>query len=135
VTPPTVLTLFIPGKLENPTNGRLRSHWAISHRWARTWQERTAMVVHIEDTRRGTFRTLRDAVAKGATLEVTFEGRVARRFDDDGYRGCVKPVRDALAELFGTHDGPGAGHTWVYAPQVVERDKGKQGVAVTVAAQ
>lgn len=128
------LVLFIPGRLKNPTNRHngITGHWAATHRWARGWKDATAAMVLVADGRHGRFRQLRAAVAQGATLEVTFTGRVPRRFDSDGYVAACKPVRDQLAELLGTHDGPGAGHVWTYAPQVVERDPSHHGVGVVV---
>lgn len=128
--PPPSLTLFVPGKLENPTNARW--HWAGRHRWARQWKDKTAVIVHIADAKSDLFRRLRTAVAGGAGLTVTFEGHVGRRFDDDGFQAACKPVRDAIAELLGTHDGPGSDHAWAYFPQVVQRDRMRQGVTITV---
>ncbi len=128
--PLKALTLFVPGKLENPTNARW--HWSGRSRWARQWKDRTAVAAHIANSRSDTFQRLRLAVAKGAKLAVTFEATVGKRFDTDGLVAACKPVRDAVADLFATGDGPQDGHTWDYYPQVVNRDRLRQGVTITV---
>jgi hypothetical protein len=46
---------------------------------------------------------------------ITFTGYVARRFDDDGFPACCKPLRDEAVRLIcGTDDGPNCGHTFAY---------------------
>ncbi len=130
-TPPDTLTLFVRGQLVNPTNQRWK-HWRARHKWSSEWRERTAMACHLADTRAATFKRLRGQTARGGKLRVLFTPVGPRRFDDDGIVAALKPVRDELASLFLTRDGPEDGHTWTVGPQGVTQDRTFWGVTLTV---
>ena len=97
------LQLFCPGRLKNPLNASGWSHWQ-RMKWASEWKH-TVRLVWLEAG-----RPQHDGPAA-----ITFTGYVARRFDDDGFPACCKPLRDEAVRLIcGTDDGPNCGHTFAY---------------------
>ena len=112
------ITLFVPGILVAPSNASGWS-WRERSRWALDCRERTQAAWLMAG--RPTWEGL---------ATVTFTGYVRRRFDDDNFPGCVKPIRDmAVSLICGTDDGPNCGHEFRYAQELGHTERG---VLITV---
>jgi hypothetical protein len=112
------ITLWIAGRVSNPLNGSHR-HWSARAQWAQGWRY-TTRLAWLEAGR----PTLEGPCA------FTFTAYVARRFDDDGIRSAVKPIRDeAVACICGGGDGPASGHQFFYTQ---ERRADLRGVEIVV---
>ena len=122
LSPSTILAAFVPGALRNPLNGSAGRHWAVRARWARQWRGATAMLVRAFE--RGA------APDPAAPKRVTFVAHVWQRFDDDGLRAALKPVRDGLGDAGLIHDdSPRSGHVFDYRQLV---DRRRRGVEIVV---
>lgn len=130
------MSFFVPGKLVNPLNNRKgwRAVWAVS----KGWRERTAVIAGLSVPPRSPLRA-----QPSTPKRVTFQAQVSRRFDDDGLRAALKPVRDALMPSARSRsrrgyalgcgvihsDAPDSGHEFLYE-QVVDRQN--PGVQITI---
>jgi len=121
MTHPFAIQLFIAGRLTNPLNGSLsRAHWSRKSEWANGWKHRTKIA----------WLMAGKPTWDGPAI-VTFHGRVARLFDDEGFIASCKPCRDAAVTLIlGTGDGPTCGHEFHYRQEV--RPAAERGVLVEV---
>jgi hypothetical protein len=124
------LTVWIPGKLENPLNGSLsRAHWTKKSRWARTRREAAQM--HFLEAL-GTGKRSKRPDPKAPKL-VTFRCYVGAEWDDDNLRAACKPVRDSLKDMkIIDDDRPSAGHTFTYEQEIRRGKDAKRGVEVCV---
>lgn len=124
------MTLFVPGRIVNPTNARW-SKFGQRVTWARTWRDATDnALLHWWATHPEAQREVRGWVFGGA-IAVQCTARVARKFDTDGLQAAIKPVRDQIAKAFGVSDGPDGGCRWSYG-QVVDPDPARRGVVVQI---
>lgn len=116
--------IFIPGRLVNPLNQRW--HWSERHRWAKSWRQKTQLML------------LRELGPSGLKLlgspetpkHVRLIAHVRRRFDHDGLVASLKGVVDGLQDAGIIHnDGPKGQHRFEY-DQVI--DHAQCGVEVFV---
>lgn len=68
------------------------------------------------------------SISSGVAIRVSFIRCGRKRLDTDNLSGCMKPLRDAIAESFGRDDGD-AGIEWEYGQHV---SAGKPGVIVKI---
>lgn len=105
---------FIPGQLANAQNSLSRAHWTVKMAWARSWHDRTNLCFGPAARERPWPPSL--------PKRVTFLAHVRRRFDDDGLRAALKPVRDELRALgLIQNDSPRSGHAVVYEQELTQR--------------
>ena len=125
------LTVFVAGRPRNPMNGS-HEHWSKRAKWAKGWRERTATAcfrVPIKPTEFLTTLFPSPATPKLITFTVHGPGR----FDDDGLRNVVKPVRDALRDLaLIDDDRDSAGHSFAYTQEARRKAGTVYGVTIRV---
>lgn len=100
--------LVIPIKTVSGMNAR--EHWAARAKRVKAEREVVAFWFHKYVGRNA------DLLVPGT---VTLVRRGPRRLDSDNAVSALKGVRDELARLLGTHDGPGGPIRWEYGPQVI----------------
>lgn len=118
------MTIFVPGKLQNPLNGSWGG-WAKHARLARRWRYATTMAVYVAK------KSIRvDLVAAHVPKRVRFLVHTGAPWDCDNLAAACKPLRDGLRDAGLIHDdGPKSGHTFEYAQMVNRKDRG---VEITV---
>jgi hypothetical protein len=133
--PDPALALFIHaptatpsrGRVQNPLNARWHHHERA--RWAAQWREATIEAVFLWWYRAGRAQQLAVKALLDQPLQVGLEvRRHGRPLDGDNLQSAVAPIRNAIAEVFGTDDAEAGGHTW----QVSESRGQPPGIAVTV---
>jgi hypothetical protein len=119
------VTLFIPGKLENPLNGP-HGHWSKRARWAKIRKEKAELCILFA------LKSRKVPWPPELPKQVTFTATVWNVFDDDGLTAAIKPYRDACKSMgLINDDRPSAGHKFVYE-QRTERKLGTLGVTLRV---
>lgn len=118
------MTLFVPGRLENPLNGSWGG-WRKHATLARRWRDRTTLAVYVATGGAGV--PWPPAVPK----RITFTVQTGARWDDDAIPGACKPLRDAMVDAkIIDDDGPRRPPEFLYAQEVKRYDRG---VRITVA--
>jgi hypothetical protein len=128
VAHPLIVSVWVPGALQNPKNWHAWGLWK-HRRYVKTWRERTGQYLLQALCR---FEGRRWPWPTAAPKRITFTISTGREWDDDGVVMGLAGVRDALRDMqLIVDDAPRYGNEFVYAQQ--RKAERGSGVEISIA--
>lgn len=126
--PVGALRILIPGAITNPLNGA-HGHWTKKARWSGGQRARAQTLMLDARWRDGWL------VRPEWPKRIIFRAYVHNLFDSDGLQAAIKPIRDALKDMWIVDDDrPSAGHDFRYEQEISRGKAAQRGVEIIVQA-